>query len=76
MGSELARFTSTCIRFAQKAIVGPPAPAVQRGDGGSAEWVIVILHGLTEHLGHSNRQFLDVLPGMPRIVRQLDLSME
>ena len=76
MGSELARFTSTCVSLAQKAVAGPPAPAVKRGDGGYADWVIIALHGLKEHLGHTYRQLLDVLSEMPRIARFLGLSIE
>lgn len=74
MGSELARFTSTCVSLAQKAVAGPPAPAVKRGDGGYADWVVIALHGLKEHLGHTYRQLLHVLSEMPRITRLLGLS--
>jgi len=72
--STLARFTSTCVSLAQKALAGPPAD--KRGDGGYGDWVIIALHGLNEHLGHSYRQLLDVLSEMPRIVRRLRLTIE
>lgn len=76
MGSELARFTSTCVSLAQKAVAGPPALAVKRGDGGYADWLVLALHGLKEHLGHTYRQLLDVLSEMPRVVRRLGLSID
>jgi IS5 family transposase len=76
MATTLARFTSTCVTLAQKAVAGPPAPAVKRGDGGYANWVIIALHGLREHLGHTYRQLLDVLSEMPRIARLLGLSID
>jgi IS5 family transposase len=61
------------VSLAKKAVGDKPAPAVQKGDGGYADWVIVALHGLREYLGHSYRQLLDVLHEMPRIVAKLDL---
>jgi len=68
MASTLARFTSTCVSLAQKATVGPSERAIKKGDGGDADWVIVALHGRTEHLGHPYRQLLCVLSEMPRAV--------
>lgn len=74
MGSTLSRFTSTCVSLAKKATAGPPRPAVTPGDGGYADWLIIALHGLKEHLGHSYRQLMDVLSEMPHIIRRLGLS--
>ncbi|MFW5959372.1 MAG: IS5 family transposase [Natronomonas sp.] len=76
MGTTLARFTSTCVGLAKKATVGPAGPPLEPGEGGYADWVIVALHGLKEHLGHSYRQLMDVLKEMPRIRRRLGLSLE
>jgi IS5 family transposase len=73
--SQTSRFTSRVVSLAKKAVAGEPAPAVQKGDGGYADWVIVALHGLREYLGHSYRQLLDVLHEMPRIVAKLDLEV-
>lgn len=72
--SELARFTERCVVLSQKAVGNGSAPAVQKGEGGYADWVIVALHGLREYLDHTYRQLMDVLSEMPRIVEKLGLS--
>lgn len=72
--SKLARFTKRVVSLAQKAVVGQPEPAVQRGNGGYADWVIVAMHGLREHLGHPYLRLLDVLYEMPRICGILGLE--
>lgn len=74
MSTTLARFTRTCVRLAKKATAGPPAQPVKMGDGGYADWVMITLHGLKEHLDHSYRQLMDVLREMPRIRRILELA--
>jgi hypothetical protein len=76
MATQTARFTGQSVSPAKKAATGEPAPAYRPGEGGYADWVIVALHGLKEHLGYSYRQLLYVLSEMPRIVRRLGLSME
>lgn len=76
MGTVLARFTSKCVGLAKKATVGPAGTALKRGDGGYADWVIIALHGLKEHLGHPYRQLMDVLHETPRIRRRLGLSAD
>jgi hypothetical protein len=76
MGTTLARFTSTCVGLAKKATVGPAGPPLEPGEGGYADWVIVALHVLKEHLGHAYRQLMDVLKEMPQIRRCLSLSLE
>lgn len=76
MDTTLARFTSRCVGLAKKATVGPAVPPLKRGDGGYADWGIIALHGLKEHLGHPYRQLRDVLVDMPRIRRRLELSLD
>ena len=73
--SQTSRFTNRVVSLAKKAVDGEPAPAVQKGEGGYADWVIVALHGLKEHLGHPYRQLMDVLHEMPRIVAILGLEV-
>lgn len=73
MTTKLARFTRTCVALAKKATAGTPGPAVKIGDGGYADWVMIAVHGLKEHLGHSYRQLMDVLHEMPRIRGMLGL---
>ena len=48
--TKLARFTKKVVTLAQKAVVGNAKPALQRGDGGYADWVIVSIHGLKTYL--------------------------
>jgi len=62
------------VTLAQKAVVGNAKPALQRGDGGYADWVIVSIHGLKTYLDLPYRRLLDVLYEMPRIGRFLDLE--
>lgn len=73
--SQTSRFTSRVVSLAKKAVDGEPDSAVQKGEGGYADWIIVALQGLKEHLGHSYRQLLDVLHEMPRVVSILDLEV-
>jgi IS5 family transposase len=75
VSSKLARFTSRVVSLAQKAVVGNPKPAVQRGFGGYADWVIVSVHGLKTYLDLPYRRLLDVLHEMPRICRILGLEV-
>ena len=74
MSSKLARFTDRVVSLAQKAVVGEPAPALQDGDGGYADWVIIAVHGLC--VDHTYRRLLDVLHGMYGIVAKLDLAVD
>lgn len=74
MPSQLARFTDRIVDLSQKAVVGDPAPAVKKGDGGYADWVIVAVHCLREYLDHPYRRLLDVLQEMSGIVSRLGLS--
>ena len=65
--TKIARFTETVVTLAQKAVVGNTNPALQRGNGGYADWVIVSIHGLKTYLDLPFRRLLDVLHEMPRI---------
>jgi hypothetical protein len=62
--------------LSQKAVVGDPDPAVKKGDGGYADWVIVALQCLREYLDHPYRRLPDVLSVMPRIVSKLGLTVD
>ncbi|WP_135806916.1 IS5 family transposase [Halorussus marinus] len=75
MSTKLSRFTRKVVSLAKKAVGGDPDPAVEKGDGGYADWVIVGLHGLREYLGHPYRRLLDVLHEMPEIVAEFGLSV-
>lgn len=75
VSSKLARFTSRVVSLAQKVVAGAPEPAVQKGNGGYADWVIVAIHGLREYLDHPYRRLLDVLHEMHGIVAKLGLEV-
>jgi IS5 family transposase len=73
--TKLARFTSHVVTLAQKAVVGSPEPAVQKGQGGYADWLIVSMHSLREYLNQPYRRLLDILHEMPNIVDILGLDL-
>jgi len=72
--TKIARFMKKVITLPQKAVVGNPKPALLRGHGGYADWVIVSIHGLKTSLDLPYRRLLDVLHEMPLICRFLDLE--
>jgi IS5 family transposase len=74
--TKLARFTKTVVSLAQKAVVGPPAPAYRPGEDGYADWVILAVQGLKEYLCHDYRKLMDVLREMPRVANSLGLKPE
>lgn len=73
--SRLSRFTDRLVALAKRAVSGRPDPAVKKGDGGYADWVIIAIHGLREYLDLPYRRHLDVLHGMHGIVEKLGLSL-
>lgn len=75
MASQLARFTSHRVDLS-KNVIGEPAPLVEKGDGGYADWVIVAVHCLREYLDQPYRRLLDILQEMPGIVAKLGLSVD
>jgi hypothetical protein len=60
--------------LAKRAVSGDPDPAVKKGDGGYADWVIVAIHGLREYLDLPYRRLLDLLHEMHDIVEKLGLD--
>jgi len=74
--TKTARFTKRVVSFAQKAVVGDPAPAYRPGKNGYADWVILAVQGLKEYLNHDYRKLMDVLREMPRVTRLLGLTPE
>jgi IS5 family transposase len=74
--TKTARFAKTIVSFAQKAVVGQPAPAYRPGEEGYADWVILAIQGLKEYLSHDYRKLMDVLREMPRVANSLDLTVE
>jgi hypothetical protein len=71
---KLARFPEHVVSLAPEAVVGNAKHAVQCGDGGYADWVIVSIHGLKTYPDLPYRRYPDVLYELPRIARILDLE--
>lgn len=74
MPSRLSRFTDRLVTLAKRSASGDPAPPVKKGDGGYADWVIVVIHGLREYLDLPYRRLLDVLHEMHGIGEKLNLE--
>lgn len=74
MPSRLSRFTDRLATLAKRAVSGDPTPAVKKGDGGYADWVIVVIHGLREYLDLPYRRLLDALHEMHGIVAKLNVK--
>lgn len=74
MPSRLSRFTDRLVTLSKRAISGDPAPAVKKDDGGYADWVIVVIHGLCEYLDLLYRRSLDILHERQGIVENSDDS--
>jgi hypothetical protein len=73
--SRHSRITNRLVVSAKCIVSGNPDPAVKKGDGAYADWVIVAIHGLREYLDCSYRQPLNVLHEMHSIVERLDLDL-
>jgi hypothetical protein len=72
--ATVSRFTSRVVSLAKKATGDRSEPAVQRGEGGFADWVIVTIHALREFKSSSYRAILDELSQMDDVVGKLDLE--
>ncbi len=74
MPTRLSRFTNRLVTLSKRAVPSNPAPAVKKGDGGYADWVIVVIHGLREYLDLPYRRLLDVLHEMHGVVKKMNLE--
>jgi hypothetical protein len=72
--ASISRFTSRVVSLAKKATGDRSKPAVQRGEGGFADWVIVTIHALREFRSASYRALLDELSQMDDVVEKLDIE--
>jgi len=68
------RFMSRCVSLAKETVVGRPAPAVRKGAGGYADWVVLATLCFKEQRGETYRSVVSVLQHMPRVCDILDLS--
>lgn len=71
MSSRLSRFTDRLVTLSKRAVSGNPEPAVEKGNGGYADWVIVVIHGVREYLDLPYRRLLDVLHEMHDITEKM-----
>lgn len=60
--------------MSKRAVAGDPAPAIKKGDGSYADWVVVVVHGLREYLDLPYRRLLDVVHEMDGVVEKMDLK--
>lgn len=74
MSSRFSCFIDRFVELAKHSVSGDPASAVQKGDGGYADSVIVVIHGLREYLDLPYRRLLDVLHEMHGIVEKMNLE--
>lgn len=59
------------VRLGKRTVSGDPSPAIKRGDGGYADWVIVVIHGLRKYLNLPYRRPLNVLHEMYSVVEKV-----
>jgi IS5 family transposase len=69
-----ARFMKRCVSLAKETVVGRPAPAVRKGAGGYADWVMLSILCLKEKKGETFRSITGLLDGMPRVRDLLEIS--
>jgi hypothetical protein len=72
--NESCPLTSHVVSLAEKIVVESPEPAVQKGEGGFADWLIKSMHSLRECLNQPYRRLLDILHEIPNIVDILGLD--
>lgn len=72
--SNPTRFVNRCVSLAKEAVVGRPSPALQRGEAGYADWVMLSILCLKERKGETYRSVISLLRHMPRVRKILDLN--
>lgn len=68
------RFVEQCVTLAKETVVGRPAPAVRKGAGGYADWVMLTILCFKERRGETFRSVIGTLEHMPRVREKLDLD--
>jgi len=71
VSSRLSWFIRRLVMLAKHAVSAHPSPAVKKGDGGYADWVIVVIYGLREYLDLPYRRLLDVLHEIPGVIKEI-----
>jgi IS5 family transposase len=76
MSPHITRFVRTCAQLAKESVVGRPSPALRRGEGGFADWVILSILCLREREEETFRSVVDKLRVMGPIRAVLGLELE
>jgi len=71
---NLTHFVNWCVSLAKEAVVSRAAPAVQKGTGGYADWIVLTIFCLREWEGGTYRSIIGLLQYMPWVRESLDLS--
>lgn len=74
MQTTVSRFTGRVVSLAKKATGDRSEPAVQRVEGGFADWVFVTIHALREFKSSWYRALLDELSQIGAVVEKMDLD--
>lgn len=64
MCPNISHFDKHCVNLAKETVVGRPAPALRRGKGGYADWVMVSILCLREREDETFRSVVDKLKVM------------
>ena len=76
MSAQITRFVRTCVELAKETVVGQPSPALKRGEGGDADWVMISILCLREREGETFRSVVDKLKVMDPIRAELGIERD
>ena len=76
MCAQITRFVRTCVQLAKETVGGRPNPALARGEGGYADWVMLSILCLREREGETFRSVVDKLKVMGPIRAELELERD
>ena len=74
MCPQITRFTRTCAQLAKESVDGRSSPALARGEGGFADWVMLTILCFREREEETFRSVVDKLKVMGPIRAILDLK--
>lgn len=67
MSPQITRFVERCVDLAKETVAGRPSPALARGEGGFADWVLLSILCLRERENETFRSVIDKLKVMEPI---------
>lgn len=74
MPSHITRFMDKAVSLAKETAVARPAPALQRGDGGYVEWVLLHILAYKEQESGTYRSVVDTLKVLGPILEFLEVD--